>query len=294
VYTPQLTASVSGPASVTTDYYGPTCVNATWTAGAAGAHPGYTYSWYLGTSTGTTVQGTGSTFTKSLCSTNQSVTVKVVDSDGHTANKTFTTNVQYKPAIAVNITGPASVSSTTSCTTVSWTVGATGSGHSGFTYKWYIGTTQQTTGTTFSKQFCSSGGASQSVTVKATATASDGHQDTGTYKTTITFPTPPTASITGPSEVFITTPGACKTLTWTGSATGGTPGYTYSWYIGTSTTVQGTSSTLSKSFCGAQSIDVKLVVRDAAAQSDDATFNTQIYYEPVENCTSGGIRVPCP
>jgi hypothetical protein len=283
-YIGPVASSISGPASVSTDYYGPTCVNATWTANAAGGHPGYTYSWYLGTSTGTTVQGTGSTFTKSLCSTDQSVTVKVVDSDAHSATKTFTTNVQYKPAIVANITGPTSVSSSTSCTTVSWTASASSTGHSGFSYKWYIGTTlQSTTSTTFSKQFCSSGGSSQSVTVKATATASDGHQDSDTHTTTITFtppPSPPTASISGPASVQLATSTECKSLTWTAGATGGTPGYTYSWYIGTSTTVQGTATTLTKSYCGPQTINVKLVVRDSAAQTDDATFTTKLSPPP--------------
>lgn len=279
VYKPQLTASVSGPASVITDYYGPTCVNVTWTASATGGHPGYTYSWYLGTSTGTTVQGTGLTFTKSLCNTNQSVTVKAVDSDGHTANKTFTTNVQYRAAIVAKITGPTSVSSSTSCTTVSWTASASGSGHSGFSYKWYIGTTLQTTGTTFSKQFCSTGGTSQSVTVKATATASDGHQDTDTHTTTISFGPPPlTASISGQDyvEIFGT---LCADLTWTANVSGGTPAYTYSWTIGTSTTVLSTTSTLTKRVCNSQTLNVKLAVRDSASQTANATFTTIVYDE---------------
>jgi hypothetical protein len=280
-------AAISGPATVTTDYYSSACANVTWTASATGGQPGYTYNWYIGTDP--TVQGTGSTFTKSYCNTSQSVAVKVVatDSSGQPDDATFTTAISYKGPITATISGPTSVSSSTSCTTVSWTVSASGNGHSGFSYKWYIGTTlQSTTGATFSKQFCSSGGSSQSVTVKATATASDGHQDTVTRTTSISFPPPPplTASITGPSEVSILTMGACKTITWTGSATGGTPGYTYSWYIGTSTTVQGTSSTLSKQFCGPQTINVKLVVRDAAAQSANATFTTQIVYDGEPMC----------
>jgi hypothetical protein len=186
-------ASASGPTSVTTDFYNNSgCADVNWTASATGGHTGgYTYSWYIGTDP--TVQGTGSTFTKSYCKTSQSVTVKVVarDSDGHTDDATSTTNISYKPAIVATISGPTSVTSSTSCTTVSWTVSASGTGHSGYSYKWYIGTTQQTTGTTFSKQFCSSGGTSQSITVKATATASDGHQDTDTHSMSISFPPPP-------------------------------------------------------------------------------------------------------
>lgn len=279
---PAVIASISGRTSVTTDYYTSACADVTWTASATGGHPGYTYSWYIGTDP--TLQGTGSTFTKSYCNTSQSVTVKVVtnDSDGHTDSDTFTTTISYKAAIVAKITGPTSVSSSTSCTTVSWTASASGTGHSGFSYKWYIGTTLQTTGTSFSKQFCSSGGSSQSVTVKVTATASDGHQDSDSHTTSISFTPPPspTASISGPAAVKLTSSTECKSITWTASATGGTPGYTYSWYIGTSTTVQGTATTLTKTYCGPQTINVKVVVRDSAAQTDQATFTTTITVTP--------------
>jgi hypothetical protein len=281
-HTPHVVASVSGPASVTTDYYTSACANVTWTASATGGHPGgYTYSWYIGTDP--TVQGTGSTFTKSYCNTTQSVAVKAVasDSDGHTDDSLpFTTSISYKGVIAARITGPTSVSSSTSCTTVSWTVSATSTGHSGFTYKWYIGTAlQTTTGTTFSKQFCSS----QSVTVKATATASDGHLDTDTHTTSITITVPPpppalTASISGPSEE--TTFGTqCVNITWTANVSGGTSPYGYSWTIGTSTTVLSTTSTLTKSVCTAQTLNVKLAARDSAAHTANATFTTTVYKE---------------
>lgn len=282
-------ASVSGPTSVTTDYYTSAgCADVTWTASATGGHSGgYTYSWYIGTDP--TIQGTASTFTKTYCNTSQSVTVKVVvsDSSGNTDDSLpFTTTISNQGAIAAGITGPTSVSSSTSCTTVTWTASATSTGHSGFTYEWYIGTTLQTTGTTFSKQFCSSGGASQSVTVKVTATASDGHQDTYPHTTSITFPPSPlAASISGQTNAFLL--GDCKALTWTANATGGAPSYTYSWYIGTSTTVQGTSSTLTKTFCGEQTINVKVTVRDAAAQTANASFTTTLHYKEVicKTCT---------
>jgi hypothetical protein len=277
---PQLTTSVSGPDTVLTDYYTSTCATATWTASAAGGHPAYTYKWYLGTST--TVQGTGSTFSKQYCTTDQTVTVKAVatDSDGHTATSAnFTTSVQNRNAIVAQIAGPATVSSSTSCTTVSWSANASGSGHSGFSYKWYIGTAQQTTGTTFSKQFCSSGGSNQSVTVKVTATASDGHEATDTHSTTITFGPPPlTASISGPDEGYIYGT-QCISITWSAGVAGGTPAYTYSWTIGTSTTVLSTTSSLTKTQCTGQTLNVKLTVRDSAAKTANATFTTTVYKE---------------
>lgn len=276
-YTGPVTASVSGSSTVTTDYYTSTCADVTWTASASGGHPGYTYSWYLGT--GTTVQGTGKSFTKNYCSTNQSVTARVVvrDSDGHTAEDTRTTTLKHRGAITASISGPSQVStnSSTPCADVTWTASASSSGHTGFTYKWYIGTSLQGSGSTLTKRYCST---SQSVTVKVIADASeDTHTDDATFTTTIThIPTPPTASISGPATVQLATAGECKSITWTASATGGASPYTYSWYIGTSTTVQSTASTLTKSYCGAQTVNVKVVVRDTAGQTDDATFTTTL------------------
>jgi hypothetical protein len=286
-----LAASISGPATVTTDFYGPTCVNVTWTANPTGGHPGYTYNWYLGTGTGTAIQGTGPTFTQSVCSTSQPVTLEVVDSDGQTVTAPFTTNVQYRAAIVAQITGPTTVStnSTTPCANVTWTASASGSGHSGFTYKWYLGTststTVQGTGATFTKSYCNT---TQTVKVTLLATASDGHWDDVTFTTNITYtpPSPLSASISGSSSVGLL-PGACRTLTWTANVSGGTPAYTYSWTIGTSTTVLSTASTLTKQYCAPQTVNVKLTVRDAASQTANATFTTTIFEkEPV--CTGGG------
>lgn len=285
---PPVIASVSGPSSATADYYiSGGCADVTWTASATGGHPGgYTYNWYIGTDP--TVQGTGSTFTKSYCNTNQSVTVKVVasDSDGHTGDATFVTSVSNKGKITARVSGPTSVTTNSSspCATVTWTASATSDGHSGFTYKWYIGTALQASGTTFSKQYCNT---SQSVTVKVIATSSDGHEDPDNHTTTIIHSTPPTASISGPATVQLATSTECKSITWTASVTGGAPGYTYSWYIGTSTTVQGTAATLTKSYCGPQTINVKVVVRDSAAQTDDATFTTTLSVPTLAASISG-------
>jgi hypothetical protein len=289
VYRSQLTTSVNGPATVTTDYYTSACATVTWTASAAGGHPGYTYKWYIGTST--TVQGTGGTFSQTYCNTSPSVTVRAVatDSDGHTAiSAPFTTSVQYRAVIVPKITGPATVStnSTTPCADVTWTASASGSGHTPFTYKWYLGTSTivQGTGTTFTKRYCNT---SQTVSVKlAAAAGSDNHSDTATFSTKITYtatPPPLTASISGPTEVDLVGT-QCQTVTWTSSVSGGTPAYSYSWTIGTSTTVLSTTSTLTKSVCSAGTLNVKVVVRDAAAQTTNATFTTTVYKEPVTTC----------
>jgi hypothetical protein len=277
-------ATISGPATATADYYiNNGCVNVTWTASASQGNPGYTYQWYIGTA----LQGTGSTLTKSYCNASTSATVRVVATDtrGWSDDATFTTNIVYKGPLTASVTGPSSVAtnSSTPCANVTWTASASGA-HPGYTYSWYIGTgtTVLGTGSTFTQQYCNT---STTVTAKVVASDSDGHTANGTQTTTITHSGDPlTASISGTQLLRLTSPTQCVDLTWTASATGGTSGYTYSWYIGTSTTVQGTGTTLTKRYCGAQAIDVKLVARDSAAQTDDATFRTSlVYFTPIED-----------
>jgi hypothetical protein len=287
-----LTASITGPSVATTDYYTSTCANVTWTASATGGYPGFTYKWYVGT--GTTVQGTGATFTQQSCQTNGAVTVKVVatDAQGGTDDATFTTTVQYKAPIVAAISGPDTVDTNTStpCANVTWTASATSTGgyHSGFTYSWYIGTTLAGTGSTLTKTYCNT---SQTVTVKLVATASDGHTNEVSKSTTITYtstppPSPLTASISGLTSTRLPIDGGCKSITWTAAVSGGTPAYNYSWYLGTSTIVQGTGNSLTKTFCTAQTINVKLTASDSSSpvQAKDATFTTILRIPIANDC----------
>jgi len=268
--------TITGPATVTTDYYGTTCANVTWTASASQGNPGYTYQWYIGT----ILQGSGATLTKSYCNTSTSVTVKVVatDAQGGQATNTFTTNVQYTGPLSASVSGPSSVdtNSSTPCANVTWTASASGA-HPGYTYSWYLGTgtTVLGTGSTFTQQYCNT---STSVTAKVVVRDSDGHTADATKTTTITYTNPLTASISGPLRPRLSDPAQCVDLTWTANTTGGTPSYTYSWYIGTSTTVQGTGSTLTRRYCGPQTVNVKLTARDSTATTADAAFTTTIVY----------------
>jgi hypothetical protein len=285
-----LEVTISGPATVSTDYYGMTCANVTWTASASQGSPGYTYQWYIGT----TSQGTGATLTKSYCNTSKSVTVKVeaTDAQGSQATQTFATNITYVGPLTASLGGPSSAAtnSSTPCVNVTWTASVSGA-HPGYTYKWYLGTgtTVLGTGSSYTRQYCNT---STTATAKVVVSDSDGHTATATKTTTITHtnPLPVTASISGPTEVLIYSAGECTNITWTASATGGTPGYTYTWYLGTSTTAAGTGSSLTKNFCGRQTINVKVVARDTAAQTDDATFTTVISRDYSSTC--GGINQP--
>jgi hypothetical protein len=283
--------TITGPASVTTDYYGSACADVTWAANATGGIPGYTYQWYIGT----TSQGTGSTFTKSYCNVSKSETVKVVvtDAGGSQDTTTFTTNIQYTGPLVASVSGPSSVATNTStpCVNVTWTASASGA-HPGYTYTWYLGasTTVQGTGSSFTKQYCNT---STTVTAKVTVRDTDGHTATTAKATTITHTAPLTASISGPpAEIALSSAGECANITWTASATGGSSGYTYTWYLGTSTTAAGTGSTFTRNSCGAQTINVKVVARDSAGSTAEATTTTTLTYTPPPNPLTVSISGP--
>jgi len=89
---------------------------------------------------------------------------------------------------------------------------------------------------------------------------------------------PPVASISGPSEIWLDYYSPCGTATWTASATGGTPGYTFDWYIGGTYVASGSS--YSRNYCRTnQTVNVQVIARDAAGRTDDAAFTTYVYYD---------------
>ena len=89
---------------------------------------------------------------------------------------------------------------------------------------------------------------------------------------------PLVASISGPSDVWLDYYTPCSTATWYGSATGGTPGYTFDWYINGTYVASGSS--YSRNFCRTnQTVNVKVIARDTAGRTDDEYFTTNVYYD---------------
>jgi hypothetical protein len=96
-------------------------------------------------------------------------------------------------------------------------------------------------------------------------------------------PDPVVASITGPTGLLLNSTTPCKNVTWTASATGGSPAYSYNWYIGS--VYQGSGSQLTKQYCTTTtSVTVTVIAQDAIGQTDNESFTTQItYFEPPPN-----------
>jgi hypothetical protein len=130
-------------------------------------------------------------------------------------------------------------------------------------------------GGTLTKRYCST---SQSVTVKVVATASDNHTGKTTKTTTITHTSNPVPTISSPTEVWLSDYAPCSTVTWNVSATGGTPGYTFDWYIGT--TKVGSGSSYSRNYCRVnQVVNLKVIARDSASRTGEDLHATDIYYD---------------
>lgn len=101
---------------------------------------------------------------------------------------------------------------------------------------------------------------------------------------------PPVASISGPSDVWLDYYYPCSTATWTGGATGGTPGYTFDWYINGTYVASGSS--YSRNFCRTnQTVNVQVIARDAAGRTDSETFTTYVYYDSTCYDCGGGCMV---
>lgn len=114
--------------------------------------------------------------------------------------------------------------------------------------------------------------------------------------TNYTCPTaPPTVTITGVTSSFIMNY-ACKTITWGATVSGGTPGYTYTWYR--DGYQAGTSSSYSETFCGdnftwTEYVNLSLAVRDTANQTGSDTHTTTINYSGSGGTCDNGARL-CP
>jgi len=112
---------------------------------------------------------------------------------------------------------------------------------------------------------------------------------------TLCPPPPPTVTISGASNVYTDNYSPCANVTWTASASGGTPGYTYNWYIGG--TYQGSGYQLTLQYCYTNAtVTPTVVVYDSGSpqQSAQASYSTNIYYtQYYDPCTEDPYSCDC-
>jgi hypothetical protein len=104
---------------------------------------------------------------------------------------------------------------------------------------------------------------------------------------------PLTNSVSGTPNYYTHSYSGCALLTWTASASGGTPGYTYDWYIGTA--YQGSGSTLTLQSCyTTETVTVRSVARDSAGQTAEASYTSYVeYYDYSNPCDSDPYACGC-
>ncbi len=154
---------------------------------------------------------------------------------------------------------------------VTWTGSATG-GTGGFTYSW--SGTVTGSGQTKSRSFSSAG----SYVATVTARDSSGQTESRTCPTVVVREDEPN-EIDVTCHVSDTSVMVGDNVTWTGSATGGTGGFTYSW----SGTVTGSGQTKSRSFSSAGSYVATVTARDSSGQTESRTCPTVVVREDEPN-----------
>ena len=107
-------------------------------------------------------------------------------------------------------------------------------------------------------------------------------------------PPPLTVSISGTANVYTDNYNPCADVTWTATASGGTPGYSYNWYIGG--VWQGSGSQLTKQYCytnATVTVTVQAVDSGSPQQSAQASYTTNIYYTNYDPCVQNPYSCEC-
>ncbi len=215
--------------------------------------------------------GTGSTVTHAYTTRgNYTVILTLTDNNGGTASSKGTINVAAIPTITVTVGAtPTRGIQPLAVTFTSTVAGGVGP----YTYSWAFGDQTTSTDANPSHTFSTAG------TYTVTLTVGDSQSLTATATTTITVLSPLIPSITatplvGPPPLAVS---------FTGSATGGSGGYTFTWSFGDGGT--GTGATASHTYNSPGSYTATLTVRDSDGHTGTST--TTIAATPV----TGNLRI---
>src|SRR5881296_2683901 len=265
--TSQQSITISGaPPALTASFtYSPSSPQAgqqvTFTASASGGTTPYTFSWSFGD--GST--GTGSSVTHTYSSAGSyAVTLTVKDSNSPqqtaTSQKTVTVTSQPPPLSASFSFSP---SSPQAGQQVTFTASASG-GTVPYAYSWSFGDGSSGTGASVTHTYNAAG----TFNVVLTVNDSGSPQQTTSSQQSITVSSQPPA-LAASFTYSPSSPQAGQSVSFTGSASGGTSPYSYSWNFGDGST--GTGSSATHTYSSAGSFTVTLTVKDNGSPQQTAT-----------------------
>jgi PKD repeat protein len=248
---PALSCDAGGP------YSGTICIAVQFSGTATGGHPGYTWDWDFGDGSPHSSEQNPTHLYASDGS--YTATLTVTDSQLDTAVDTASVSIST-PAVVAEAGGPYSG---TICDPISFTGGVTG-GCAPYSFSWDFGDGGSSTLQNPTYQYSSDG----SYTATFTVTDDKGASDTDTASVSISTPAL-VADADGPDNGCTDEP-----VTFTGSASGGCPPYSYSWGFGDGGT--STQQNPSYTYDTPGVYTVTLSVTDDASNSDSDTFTITI------------------
>ena len=284
--------TINADPSVTGISFSPSSIDVgqstTLTACISGGSSPYTYTWSESGAAGQFSSTTASnpTWTSSGTGT-ATFSVSITDASGESASGSGSLTVLSDPSISIS----ASHNPSDAGQSIDFSTSASGGSgsYTSYSYILYDGTStsdsQLASGSTssFSYTFSSSG----SYLLKYSVTDSNGC--TSSASLTQTVNSDPTVSISSSQNPTDTG----KTVEFTSSASGGTPGYSYSWSVNGNTY---SSKDINVSFSSSGSYSVQLTVTDAAGYSVSKTLTETVNSDPTvsasSNVSSADVNYP--
>jgi len=233
-----------------------------FTASANGGVSPYTYSWIFGDGSNGSGQNTSHVYTiggqyNVILTTTDSSSNKVTTSQSLTVSASLTAGFNYSPS------SPSSGQAVLCTATVS-------GGTPPYSYQWSFGDGSTATGSSTSHKYTSAGNFTVTLSVKDSGSP----QETANSQHTITVSNPSS----GLRASFTFTPAlpqTSQTITFAGTATGGTSPYTFNWSFEDGS--KGTGSSVTHAYVSAGTFTVSLTVTDSAhPRSATATSNQSI------------------